>query len=97
MVCPHLSTLTSLEAIVSSRRIEEFLLTKSIHKREDNQSDIPSDVAIRIVNGNFQWDDEVKDSFTLEDVNLEVKKGELVCIVGAVGSGKVVIEVAPLI
>ncbi len=36
-------------------------------------------------NGNFSWE---QDTETLKDINLKVKDGELVAIVGSVASGK---------
>jgi len=38
-----------------------------------------------IKNGTFSWTDE---STTLKDVNFSVKTGELVAVVGTIGSGK---------
>ena len=40
--------------------------------------------AVTITNGSFKWDTEV----TLSDINLKIKKGSLVGVVGAVGTGK---------
>jgi len=38
-----------------------------------------------IENGNFSWEE---DNETLKDINFQVKDGQLVAIVGPVGSGK---------
>ncbi len=43
--------------------------------------------ALKITNGVFTWDADDGNP-TLKNVNLEIKKGELVAIVGLVGSGK---------
>ena len=44
-----------------------------------------SEDPVVIENGTFSWTDE---SMTLQDINLKVKPGELVAIVGTIGSGK---------
>ena len=42
---------------------------------------------IKVENGSFKWTKEAETS-TLEDINIEVKNGELVAVVGHIGSGK---------
>eukprot|EP01113_Clastostelium_recurvatum_P045650 TRINITY_DN786_c0_g1_i1.p1 TRINITY_DN786_c0_g1~~TRINITY_DN786_c0_g1_i1.p1 ORF type:complete len:1526 (-),score=434.15 TRINITY_DN786_c0_g1_i1:5921-10498(-) len=44
------------------------------------------DVSLAIQQGDFQWTEGAKP--TLTDINLEVYKGELIAVVGSVGSGK---------
>lgn len=41
-----------------------------------------------VKNGAFKWSDKV-DELTLQEINLSVKKGELVALLGRVGDGKV--------
>lgn len=41
-----------------------------------------------IENGTFSWGTEESDTHVLRDITLKVKKGSLVAVVGAVGSGK---------
>jgi ABC-type transport system involved in cytochrome bd biosynthesis fused ATPase/permease subunit len=43
---------------------------------------------LSIVNGEFSWNKDASQP-TLEDINLTVKKGELIAILGRVGCGKV--------
>ena len=42
---------------------------------------------IKVENGSFKWTKEAETS-TLEDINIEVKHGELVAVVGHIGSGQ---------
>jgi ABC-type bacteriocin/lantibiotic exporter with double-glycine peptidase domain len=74
--------------IVAFRRVQDFVIHKpDITPVERREGD---DIGIRIVDGEFKWDptSNQNDSPTLKDINIEIKKGELVMIVGAVGSGK---------
>lgn len=41
-----------------------------------------------IEDGNFSWDLEDRTSPTLRNINLQIKQGQLVAVVGTVGSGK---------
>jgi len=45
-----------------------------------------SEVAVEINGGNFRWDST--EEATLHHIQLKIKKGQFVVIVGAVGSGK---------
>ncbi|XP_054751630.2 ATP-binding cassette sub-family C member 9-like [Lytechinus pictus] len=49
--------------------------------------DLPSDVAIRVIDGNFTWDPSASTPI-LQDINLDIPAGKLTIIVGTVGSGK---------
>ena len=46
------------------------------------------DVVLEIKNGTFTWSSKAA-SPTIEDINLTVRKGELVGVLGRVGAGKV--------
>lgn len=85
-----------IEATVSVGRLEKFLnadeLDPNARKQiapEDDPKGEPTlgDKAVSIKNGEFRW---IKDSTvpTLEDIDLEVKMGELVAVIGRVGDGK---------
>ena len=52
-----------------------------------------SDDAIKIVNGEFAWPAprEEQQPTTLKNINLAVRKGELLAVIGAVGSGTMLI------
>ena len=41
-----------------------------------------------IQRGHFTWNLDQKENPTLQNINLQIKKGQLVAIVGPVGSGK---------
>lgn len=69
--------------IVSTRRLNKFLNSKELDP--NNVTNNPSLYALEINNGDFSWDGKEAD---LKNINLAVKKGELVAIVGQVGSGK---------
>ena len=46
----------------------------------------PHQAAIKVTNGSFAWSEEA--DLALRDINLEVLEGQLLMIVGEVGSGK---------
>ncbi|GAB1603326.1 resistance-associated 1-like isoform X1, partial [Argonauta hians] len=47
-----------------------------------------SDCAVVVKNGSFTWSEDNEDSFTLKDINIEIKSGQLFSVVGTVGAGK---------
>ncbi len=49
--------------------------------------DPPLFLLFKITSGNFAWGKE-SESLTLRDINLDVPKGKLTMVIGAVGSGK---------
>eukprot|EP00026_Physarum_polycephalum_P000464 Phypoly_transcript_00465.p1 GENE.Phypoly_transcript_00465~~Phypoly_transcript_00465.p1 ORF type:complete len:1411 (+),score=128.73 Phypoly_transcript_00465:182-4414(+) len=74
-----------IEARVSLIRVQKFLLNDEIdpnaveHKNE-------AGLAIKIHNGDFRW--AVEGTPTLQEINMTVPQGQLVAVVGSVGSGK---------
>lgn len=46
------------------------------------------DKALTVENGNFSWDSSESKELVLRDINLNVERGQLVAVVGTVGSGK---------
>ena len=92
-----------LETLISLRRIQKFLNQEDVQKNAVILNDPKLDnegLSIKIEKGTFSWGAEQKDilnspdeedrpiSLILRDINLSVKKGEFVCIIGEVGSGK---------
>ncbi len=87
-----------IEAIVSVGRLETFLNGEELQKdarqvilpAERNGYSTPSrgqDV-VTITDGEFKWNPSIADP-TLQDINLSVRKGELLAVLGRVGDGKV--------
>ena len=81
-----------VEAIVSIKRISSFLDSDELQTdardvvlKEGIQE---GDQVLSIANGEFFWSKDGKEP-TLQDINLSVKKGELVAVLGQVGAGKV--------
>ncbi|KAF7790029.1 hypothetical protein EIP86_000977 [Pleurotus ostreatoroseus] len=81
-----------IEALVSVNRLSAFLAAdelqvdaRYISKTKPNLE--TGDQVLSITNGEFAWS-QTATSPTLEDVNLTVKKGELVGVMGRVGAGK---------
>ncbi|MFH1824818.1 MAG: ABC transporter ATP-binding protein [Candidatus Firestonebacteria bacterium] len=74
------------QAISSAERVFEILDTSFEVKDEPNAKNmLPFKEKISFVNVNFGYR---KDKLVLKDINLEIKKGEIVAIVGPSGSGK---------
>jgi ABC-type bacteriocin/lantibiotic exporter with double-glycine peptidase domain len=84
------------EARIGLERIQQFLLLNELkrHKNEDGIELKPGHVtklpagSIVMRNAEYRWNEEDEKPI-LHDINLNVKPGELIAIVGAVGSGKV--------
>ena len=91
-----------LETLISLKRIQKFMNQENI--KEENiikkkKKTKEEDIMIKIENGTFSWGAEQKGilnaddedrliALNLRDINFTVKKGEFVCIIGEVGSGK---------
>ena len=82
---------------ISFRRLMEFFSMPEVPKGFNHEI-LSKETAILIKNMNFIWpvkeqnksmiEDENKTTFSLKNINLEVKKGNLTMILGKIGSGK---------
>jgi ABC-type multidrug transport system fused ATPase/permease subunit len=85
-------TSNAIEAYVSTKRLTKFLNQENLQQDARAvimQSDIPQgDFVLKIAQADFAWETKKGSSPTLEDINLHVKKGELVGVMGRVGDGK---------
>eukprot|EP00026_Physarum_polycephalum_P000616 Phypoly_transcript_00617.p1 GENE.Phypoly_transcript_00617~~Phypoly_transcript_00617.p1 ORF type:complete len:1440 (+),score=150.89 Phypoly_transcript_00617:1-4320(+) len=81
-----MSVISLVEAKESLKRIQRFLLAEDMDYKGIGDP-IDEDVTVQVVGGFFQWK---KDSTTptLQNINLNINRGELVAVVGPVGSGK---------
>lgn len=83
---------TIMEALVSVNRLSDFLRAEELQKdavtRIEKHPSCIGEEVLSIKGGDFQW---AKNGIqpTLEGIDLTVRKGELVGILGRVGAGKV--------
>ncbi|XP_050316874.1 ATP-binding cassette sub-family C member 4 [Bactrocera neohumeralis] len=83
------------EALVSLNRVETFLQQEGhdekaqglTHKKESKSSESSAANAIVLKQVNANWD-LTKPQDTLQDINLEIKRGQLCAVIGPVGAGK---------
>ncbi|XP_033124996.1 multidrug resistance-associated protein 4-like [Anneissia japonica] len=88
--------MTLTESLVSLRRIKEFLLLDELDQaaleaQHSNLRPKPEDVQVAAEDVSASWDQvDGESSFTmvLENIDLNVKSGELLAVVGPVGCGK---------
>ena len=78
------------ETLVALNRIEQFLYLKEYNDKQIEKLPKESNTAISISNVSFGLDrrDNIKEVILLKNIDLHINKGELVCIIGDVGSGK---------
>ncbi|XP_034949722.1 multidrug resistance-associated protein 1 isoform X2 [Chelonus insularis] len=76
-----------VQALVSVKRINVFMNNEELDPNnvQHDQSELHP---LIIENGTFLWDSEGSDKPTLKNINVQVQHGQLVAIVGTVGSGK---------
>lgn len=83
-----------VEAQVAVSRLTKFLTGSELQKNAVTKlppAEKVGDVAVSVKNGTYLWSKQKgEESYkvALSNINLEVKKGELDCIVGKVGCGK---------
>ena len=73
----------------SAERIIEILDEESTIKNKENPVMEVKDGSIKFENVSFQYDDaKAEDELPLEDINIDIKSGETIGIIGATGSSK---------
>ncbi|KAJ6635067.1 Multidrug resistance-associated protein 1, partial [Pseudolycoriella hygida] len=72
-----------VQVAVSLKRINKFMNSEEMNPH--NVTNNPSENALSVEDGNFTWGGE---STTLKNINIKVKKEQLVALVGPVGCGK---------
>ncbi len=73
----------------SAERIEEVLDEESTIKNKENPVKEVKDGSITFDHVSFQYDDaKAEDELPLEDINIDIKSGETIGIIGATGSSK---------
>ncbi len=80
---------TIAEGVVSAGRIDRFLKLEEISTAHRTQVAVGEDgqSGLEVVGGEFRWA-KTQPYPTLENLNLQVKSGELVAVIGHVGVGK---------
>ncbi|KAG6555718.1 hypothetical protein Mapa_002956 [Marchantia paleacea] len=79
---------TLAQSVVSIARVERYLF--SVELEADAVERLPfgsSESAVTVENGSFKWDVEAP-ALVLRDINVDIKQGSLVFVVGKVGAGK---------
>ncbi|KAL3103423.1 hypothetical protein niasHS_002609 [Heterodera schachtii] len=74
----------AIQTAVSNRRLKHFLAAEEMEPLLRGRA--TSEISITIRNADFAW--EKDRSLVLKDINLSVRKGTLLAIVGRTGSGK---------
>ncbi|CAN8253900.1 unnamed protein product [Cochlearia groenlandica] len=76
------------QAMISLGRLDAYMISRELSEEIVERSQgCDGNVAVEIKDGSFSWDDD-DDEPAIENINFEVKKGELAAIVGTVGAGK---------
>uniref|UniRef100_A0AAF5CVD0 Uncharacterized protein n=1 Tax=Strongyloides stercoralis TaxID=6248 RepID=A0AAF5CVD0_STRER len=83
----------TVKVVVSNKRLKEFLTADELDDKiidyknstVENQSNYLEVGSISIDRATFSWDHEKK---TLSNINIDIENGDLVVIIGKVGSGK---------
>ena len=80
----------AIKLMVSLRRISKFLDCSELETKYIEQ-DQKEKSSFQYNNASFQWNDEsedVQNKSVLQNISLDAKKGELIAVIGKVGSGK---------
>ncbi|KAG0003754.1 hypothetical protein BGZ79_000079 [Entomortierella chlamydospora] len=74
-------------ARMALHRLDDYLTQPELEPLEEHPLGEGGDVALELQDGEFTWDDG-NSGPVLSGINLKIKRGEVVAIVGDVGSGK---------
>lgn len=74
------------QAMVSLDRLNRYMTNKELDPEAVEMLSPNKEIFVVVENSTFFWDEEVSKS-TLQNINLEVRSGSLVEIIGTVGSG----------
>ncbi|KAG5461158.1 MAG: P-loop containing nucleoside triphosphate hydrolase protein [Olpidium bornovanus] len=75
-------------ARIAFSRITRFLTSPEVEELTPLAPAPENPTAIRVRESDFRWDGEEKAGPTLSRISLEVKRGQIVAVIGDVGSGK---------
>lgn len=82
------SMISLSQAMISLGRLDRYMSSKElVDDSVERLEGCEGIVAVEMKNGVFSWDDESGEA-AVKNLNFKIKKGELVAIVGTVGSGK---------
>lgn len=76
----------AVQCSVSNTRLKEFFAADEIDPHTAIRSGKADEEAVNVENGSFSWGSD--EGNTLSEISLKIKRGQLVAIVGRVGSGK---------
>ena len=80
-----------LNCLISMNRIDNFLRTKDIYRDSIEDKELKKkNIIIKFSKCNFgiKNDETLKNKILLNDINIEINKGDMVAILGETGSGK---------
>uniref|UniRef100_A0A0C9S8B2 TSA: Wollemia nobilis Ref_Wollemi_Transcript_11795_5173 transcribed RNA sequence n=1 Tax=Wollemia nobilis TaxID=56998 RepID=A0A0C9S8B2_9CONI len=75
------------QAMVSLNRLDRYMTSTELDPQAVERLPPGQELAVVIENGTFCWDEE-ESKPTLHNINIQLRSGSLVAIVGTVGSGK---------
>ncbi|CAD5211774.1 unnamed protein product [Bursaphelenchus okinawaensis] len=75
-------------ALVSNKRIKDLLTSEEVDTNSVHRTNEKKEEAVVVDNADFSWDGLSGGVPTLTDINVKAKKGQLIAVVGKVGTGK---------